>query len=255
MMKKVFAFTVVGFLLMASSGFAWPGPGTTPPNFSLPDTNGTNLSLTEFSGKVIFLTFFTSSCSICAAERPRLTAIQNEYGLAKLRVIAVGMQLNASSLKSFARGNSALFLADESVSASASYNINGSLPVNYVIKPDGKVYNGTTGFNETTIKSWIDACVTGVEENANKAQTPKLAFSPNPFKVATVISIQGVKTAGNLQIQDLTGRVIKSFSLASNSTIKWDRTDNSGREVSVGMYFCKLTAGKVSLIQKLVVLK
>ncbi|MDD2890977.1 MAG: hypothetical protein PHE49_10130 [bacterium] len=60
-MKKVFSLVTVGCLLMASSGFAWPGPGTTPPNFNLPDTLGTNHSLTEFAGKVIFLTFFTSS--------------------------------------------------------------------------------------------------------------------------------------------------------------------------------------------------
>jgi hypothetical protein len=184
-----------------------------------------------------------------------LAAIQEQYGLAKLRVIAVGMVLNASTLKPFARGNSALFLADESVSASSAYNINGSLPVNYVIKPDGKVYNGTTGFTESTIISWINACVIGVEENTNKAQAPKLAFSPNPFKVSTIISVQGIGTNGNLQIQDLSGRVVKSFSVTPNSTIKWDRKDNNGREVSVGMYFCKLTAGNVSLTEKLVVLK
>ncbi|MDD5530493.1 MAG: T9SS type A sorting domain-containing protein [bacterium] len=184
-----------------------------------------------------------------------MAAIQDEYGLSKLRVIAVGMVLTSSTLKPYARGSSALFLADQAVSASGNYNINGTLPVNYVIKPDGKVYNGTTGFNETTIKSWIDACVIGVEENTNKTQTLKLTFSPNPFKVSTVISAQGIETNGSLQIQDLSGRVVKSFSITPNSTIKWDRKDNNGREVSVGMYFCKLTVGKVSLTQKLVVLK
>ncbi|MDD5530579.1 MAG: hypothetical protein PHX21_11215 [bacterium] len=39
----------------------WPGPGTTPPNFTLPDTNSVNHSLTDFVGKAVFLTFFTSS--------------------------------------------------------------------------------------------------------------------------------------------------------------------------------------------------
>ncbi|MDD5530578.1 MAG: choice-of-anchor D domain-containing protein [bacterium] len=91
-----------------------------------------------------------------------MAAIQNQYGLAKLRVIAVGMLLTPSSLKSYARDNSALFLADASVSASTPYNINGTLPVNYVIKPDGKVYNGTTGFDEAQIKSWIDSCIGSV---------------------------------------------------------------------------------------------
>ncbi|MDD2890976.1 MAG: T9SS type A sorting domain-containing protein [bacterium] len=184
-----------------------------------------------------------------------MAAIQNQYGTTKLKVIAVNYKEALSTVKSYAKGNSALFLRDASGATTVAYNINNGIPINYVIKPDGKVQNGMAGFSESTIKSWIDACVIGVEENTNKAQTPKLTFSPNPFKVATVISARGIETNGNLQIQDLSGRVVKSFSITPNSTIKWDRKDNNGREVAVGMYFCKLTAGDVSLTQKLVVLK
>ena len=184
-----------------------------------------------------------------------MAAIQNQYGLTKLRVITIDNEA-ISIIKPYARGNSALFLRDAPDAVWALYGMSGAIPLNYVVKPDGKVYNRMEGFSETTIKSWIDACV-GVEENdaSLKTQVLQLAFSPNPFKVATMISVQGIKTKGTLEIQDLSGRLVKSFSLNSNSTVKWDRKDNNGREVSVGMYFCKLTAGNVSLTKKLVVLK
>ncbi|MDD2890975.1 MAG: redoxin domain-containing protein [bacterium] len=60
-MKKVFSLLAIGCLLMASSGFTWPGPGTTAPAFTLPDTASVNHSLSEFAGKVVFLNFWASS--------------------------------------------------------------------------------------------------------------------------------------------------------------------------------------------------
>lgn len=43
------------------SSLMWPGPGTTPPNFTLPDTNSINHSLSEFAEKVVWLNFWTST--------------------------------------------------------------------------------------------------------------------------------------------------------------------------------------------------
>ena len=159
--------------------------------------------------------------------------------------------------KQHARGSSALFLEDASGSVFGQYNICGTIPVNYIVRPNGKIFHGLYGYCEAEIEAWIDSCATAVEEpnTASTMQTPTLVLSPNPFKVAMMISVQGIKTAGNLQIQDLTGRIVKSFSLAPNSTIKWDRKDNNGREVPVGMYFCRFNNGNVNLTGKIVVFK
>lgn len=59
-MKKVFSLVAIGCLMFASSIFAWPGPGTTAPNFTLPDTAGVNHSLTDFAGKVVWLNWWGS---------------------------------------------------------------------------------------------------------------------------------------------------------------------------------------------------
>ncbi|MBI4722629.1 MAG: redoxin family protein [Candidatus Stahlbacteria bacterium] len=58
-MKKVY-LTVVAVWLGASILLAGPGPGSPAPNFTLPDTALVNHSLTEFTGKVVLLNFWTS---------------------------------------------------------------------------------------------------------------------------------------------------------------------------------------------------
>lgn len=171
-------------------------------------------------------------------------------------MLAIDIGEDVSVTKSFARGSSALYLVDASGGTYMSYNINGYVPLNYVIKPNGTVYNGTVGFDESTIESWINASIVAVEENnAAKVETPKLVFSANPFKAKTVISIRGVGTVGTLQIHDLTGKLVKSFSITPNSAVTWDRTDNNDMHMPAGMYFCSLNAGKVSLTKKLIVLE
>lgn len=174
-----------------------------------------------------------------------------------MRVIATGIEVDANSMKQYARGNSALFLADGDGAASYQYNINGTIPINYVVRPNGIIFHGCVSYCEAQIIAWIDSCLLAIEEENGKSteQTPALVLSPNPFKIAMMISVKGVKTAGDLQIQDLTGRVVKSFSLAPNSTIRWDRKDNSGKEVSVGMYFCRFNNGTVNLTGKAVIFK
>ncbi|MCX6843125.1 MAG: redoxin domain-containing protein [candidate division WOR-3 bacterium] len=37
---------------------AWPQPGDTAPNFTLPDSAGTNHQLTDYAGKVVMLNFW-----------------------------------------------------------------------------------------------------------------------------------------------------------------------------------------------------
>lgn len=60
-MKKVVSLIVGGCLiLMASSSFAWPGPGSTAPKFTLVDTAGVKHSLSDFKGKTVFINWWDS---------------------------------------------------------------------------------------------------------------------------------------------------------------------------------------------------
>jgi flagellar hook assembly protein FlgD len=62
----------------------------------------------------------------------------------------------------------------------------------------------------------------------------------------------------NLKIYNVAGRLVRSYSgvgSQSLNVITWDGKDNSGTEVSSGIYFYKLTAASFSATEKMVMMK
>ncbi|MCX7994839.1 MAG: hypothetical protein N3A65_03565 [candidate division WOR-3 bacterium] len=100
-----------------------------------------------------------------------------------------------------------------------------------------------------------------------------LNVHPNPFHYHCVIKFQipilnqvqdNDQTNPNYQISlkiyDPTGRMIKTFNLAScimnrASSIIWDGTDDSGRRLPSGVYFVQFDVGDYTKIEKAVLLK
>jgi len=54
-------------------------PGRTAPDFLLTDQNGENLSLQDFRGKFVYLSFSSFACYNCLAHYPLLRELQNKY--------------------------------------------------------------------------------------------------------------------------------------------------------------------------------
>jgi len=57
MQKLLLALAVLAVPAMIMAG---PNPGSPAPNFTLPDSAGTNHSLTDYLGKVVLLNFWQS---------------------------------------------------------------------------------------------------------------------------------------------------------------------------------------------------
>jgi hypothetical protein len=111
----------------------------------------------------------------------------------------------------------------------------------------------------------IEACsIVGVEDELMvQVARCKLCVSPNPFTHKTVIQfvvrssefVDGERAG--LKIYDLGGRLVKSFpfnhlTIQPFNQIAWHGKDNSGKDVSPGIYFCKLTSGDFTAQRKLV---
>jgi len=83
----------------------------------------------------------------------------------------------------------------------------------------------------------------------------QIIIQPNPFTNATIIyvpnSLSGSSSA-SLNIYDLTGKLVKTFSfnnqkLISNNYLIWNGTDDNGSPLSPGIYFARLSiVGKTS---------
>jgi len=84
------------------------------------------------------------------------------------------------------------------------------------------------------------------------AESPKVFTlhqnAPNPFNPATSIpfSLAGSGSV-RLVIHDALGRTVRTLvngpRAAGKHTVVWDGRDDSGREVSSGVYICRMRAG------------
>jgi hypothetical protein len=182
-----------------------------------------------------------------------------------VRVITIDFKEDWSTVKAYAKNNPCLFLLDETGSVMSDYYQNGAVPLNYVIKPNPQVvYDWMEGFSESQIRSWINACLPGVEEDTKcEIQNAKLAVSPNPFNRRTVIKCLGLgiskEQEAEIKIYDVGGRVIRTLrvhNLQSPITeVTWDGEDNKGMQVPTGIYFCRFSTHEVNLIEKLIIVK
>ena len=105
-------------------------------------------------------------------------------------------------------------------------------------------------------------CVVGVEEEPRDLLTSFVLAqnNPNPFGSSTVIAFSLPKESKvTLAIYDITGRMVKNLvdreMGAGNHTLRWDGKDQTGREVTSGIYFYRLKAGDFTQTNKMVVLR
>jgi hypothetical protein len=100
----------------------------------------------------------------------------------------------------------------------------------------------------------------GIEEQQeNTTSIPYLRVTPNPFRNRTTISFSIGHSATNLGgaegkellIYDISGRLVRSFTLGPMPyALCWDGTDQEGRLLPPGVYFCALRVeGKTDIVK------
>ena len=107
-----------------------------------------------------------------------------------------------------------------------------------------------------------------IEENTNisNEQFPRnqvyLSNYPNPFNPQTIISYEILLNAENpvIEIYNIKGQKIKTFpipnsSLQISNQVVWDGRDNNGKEVTSGLYLCRLRVGKQMFTRKMLMMK
>jgi hypothetical protein len=109
---------------------------------------------------------------------------------------------------------------------------------------------------------WQPEGQVGVREQAyspNQGPLVTHLYSPFPTPAVRNVTIRySLATEGpvTLRVHDLTGRVVRTLCASSMKrgaySINWNGTDDRGRELARGVYFCRFTAGDYRATEKLV---
>ncbi len=134
------------------------------PDFTLTDSNGKSVSLSNYRGKVVLLNFWATWCGPCALEIPWFVDFEREYKSQGFEVIGVSMDEDGwSAVKPYIaehKVNYRVLLGNDSVSQ--LYGGVESLPTTFIIDRDGKFafppHIGLAGKNEylSEIQSLLD---------------------------------------------------------------------------------------------------
>ncbi len=73
--------------------------GSQAPNFTLYSLDGNQISLSDYEGKTVLLTFWASWCSICRAENKHLSEIYPEYRKRDFEILGVSLDRSRTNWK------------------------------------------------------------------------------------------------------------------------------------------------------------
>lgn len=118
-----------------------PKVGSDAPNFTVADLLGNKVSLSDFKGQPVWLTFWGSWCPPCRAEMPDMVEAYKELQPKGVVMLAVSLDESPLNASNFAAINHATFIAysdpDRSATGAAYPILN--FPTHVFIGRDGKV--------------------------------------------------------------------------------------------------------------------
>ena len=113
-------------------------PPKAAPDFTLSTTDGQQVSLLQYRGKVVFLNFWATWCIPCREEMPALERLHQTYQSQDLAVISIDLKESADQVKAFFQKHGLSFpaLLDQNGSVFRDYLVAG-MPTTYLIGRDG----------------------------------------------------------------------------------------------------------------------
>jgi thiol-disulfide isomerase/thioredoxin len=111
-------------------------------DFTMPDLDGNEVSLSSFKGKVILLNFWATWCGPCKAEIPGFVELQDQYGKDGLVIVGYSVDDDAPKAKAFAdqfKMNYPILLGLGREDVQDAYGPIWGIPASFIIGRDGRI--------------------------------------------------------------------------------------------------------------------
>ena len=126
------------------------GETTLAPDFTLPSLSGGNVSLRDYRGKWVFVNFWATWCGPCVIEMPMLNKMYHTLKNDTFELLAVNTEdIDPKTVRRFVEELKLDFpiLLDRQSTTLRPYAVR-SLPMTYMIAPDGTVEAKAEGMRE-----------------------------------------------------------------------------------------------------------
>jgi peroxiredoxin len=149
--RNLLKVLLAGLLLVLVSGAPTANAGEAAVNFTLRDINGKQVSLADFKGKVVLLSFWATWCGPCKVEMAHLSEMYKELKDQGFVVLSISSDdaRSASQVKPYIKRKRYTFpvVLDKESAITATYNPTKTLPYGVLVGKDFTVSKRYSGYN------------------------------------------------------------------------------------------------------------
>jgi len=154
--------SLLPFLLFLLAAPAWAADKA--PGFTLRDLDNRSVSLAQYAGKVVLISFWATWCTPCQAEMPHLQRFHDQYRSQGFTVLSINTDdpRSASQVKPIVKAKQLTFpvLLDRETTVVGLFNPAKTLPFSVLIDREGaiaKVFTGYTPGDEVQVEASVQA--------------------------------------------------------------------------------------------------
>jgi peroxiredoxin len=143
----------------------------TAQDFTLPSLDGSgDISLGDYRGDVVYLTFWASWCEPCRQEMPYLAQLWQRHHAEGFQVIGINVDEDLAAAQQFAADHDLPFplVRDADRVTSTAYRVPG-FPTHYLVDKRGKIRFSGLGFNLNDVRAVAQEVNTLLQESVDAA--------------------------------------------------------------------------------------